>query len=309
MEKNIRSVNNTFNIALFYLFSKAVPRSLHTYFINTVGKLFPYTMRNTGWVIRKNLEVIGGGQYGEQEIKKRVETTFKNYGRYLLDYMAMHRIGEHNQHIYLDDCHIGEEYFTQAERMGRGIILITPHLGNWELGGIFFALKGYKLNVLSVTDTNHKARRFREIMREKYGINTIYVDGDGMQTMIQVVNALKRKEIVALLGDRDGSPQTIEADFFGRKTKFPVGVAYIALASGAPVLPVFVLLRKSGRYQGIVEKPVLFQQHISSLSRKDAIQTGIQEIVSVFERYIRKYPDQWYNFYPFWEAQGQSRII
>lgn len=303
MNKNVASVNNSFYLALFYLFSKAVPRFLHTYFIESVGKLFPYTMKNTGSIIRKNLEIIGGGRYSDKDIQKLVESTFKNYGRYLLDYMAMHRICEHNQHIYLEDHHVGEENFATAEALGKGIILITPHLGNWELGGIFFAMKGYRINVLSATDPNSKARAFRELMRQRYGINTIYVDGDGMQSMIQIINALKRKEIVALLGDRDGSPQTIEADFFGRKTKFPVGTAYVALASGAPVLPVFVLLRKNGRYQGIVEKPVRFDQ-LSSSGRKEAICLGVQEIVTVFERYIRDFPDQWYNFYPFWETQS-----
>jgi KDO2-lipid IV(A) lauroyltransferase len=259
-------------------------------------------MKDTRKLVENNLSIIGGGRYTSEEMEKLTRSTFQNYGRYLLDYMVMHRIEEHNAHKCVEEKGIGEENLIAAMKIGKGILCITPHLGNWELGGIMLALRGYKINVLSLKDNREKISTFRERIRMKYGIKSIYVDGEGINTIINILNALKKKEIVALLGDRDGTSRTIEVDFFGRKTKFPVGVAYFALASGAPVVPVFEVLRKNGKYQGIIERPILFNEY-NAANRDEAIKMGIQEIARIFERYIREYPDQWYNFYPFWSSQ------
>lgn len=302
MNKNVASVNNLFYLSLFYIFSSIVPRSLHKGFITTVGTMLSYIMKDTRKLVENNLSIIGGGRYTSEEMEKLTRSTFQNYGRYLLDYMVMHRIRGNNKHKYMEKKEIGEENLIKAMNMGKGVICITPHLGNWELGGIVFAQKGHKLNILSLQDDDDSINSFRERLRMKYGIKSIYVDGDGVDTIINILKALKKEEIVALLGDRDGTSRTIEVDFFGRKTKFPVGVAYFALASGAPVVPVFVVLRKNGKYQGIIERPILFNQYQAS-NRDEAIKMGIQDIARIFERYIREYPDQWYNFYPFWSSQ------
>jgi len=302
MNKNVASVNNFFYLSLFYIFSSIVPRSLHKGFIITVGTMLSYIMKDTRKLVENNLSIICGGRYTSEEMEKLTRSTFQNYGRYLLDYMVMHRIEEHKAHKCVEEKGIGEENLIAAMKIGKGILCITPHLGNWELGGIMLALRGYKLNVLSLKDNREKISTFRERIRMKYGIKSIYVDGEGINTIINILNALKKEEIVALLGDRDGTSRTIEIDFFGRKTKFPVGVAYFALASGAPVVPVFEVLRKNGKYQGIIEKPILFNQY-QAANRDEAIKMGIQEIARIFERYIREYPDQWYNFYPFWSSQ------
>ena len=103
------------------------------------------------------------------------------------------------------------------------------------------------------------------------------------------------------MADREDSSRTIEVNFFGRRTNFPAGIAYLALASGAPIVPVFVVLRNSGKYQGIIEKPIRFDNCNASM-RDAVIKIGVQEMASVFERYIREYPDQWYNFYPYWSS-------
>ena len=142
--------------------------------------------------------------------------------------------------------------------------------------------------------------RERERLRKERGIRFIYVDRDDASPLaiIEAVNALRRNEVLAILGDRDGSSNTIRIDFFGRPTNIPVGPAYLSLASGAPVIPVFVLLEK-GRYATIMEKPIFF--HGGHGKHGSAIRSGMEKLLAVFERYIRAYPDQWYNYYEFWD--------
>ena len=112
--------------------------------------------------------------------------------------------------------------------------------------------------------------------------------------------------MLAILADRDGSSHTILIDFFGRPTNIPVGAAYLALASGAPVIPVFVM-REKGKYATIMEEPIFFRgghgEHGS------AIRSGMERLLAVFERYIRAYPDQWYNFYDFFGRCRESGVL
>jgi KDO2-lipid IV(A) lauroyltransferase len=86
-------------------------------------------------------------------------------------------------------------------------------------------------------------------------------------------------------------------DFFGRSAEIPLGAAYLGLASGAPVLPVFVPLEGS-RYATIMEAPVYFAG--GHAAHKSAVLEGTEQILQVFEKYIRAYPDQWYNFFDYW---------
>ena len=78
-----------------------------------------------------------------------------------------------------------------------------------------------------------------------------------------------------------------------------MGVAVLAMMTGAPVLPVFVVMEKCWKYRGIIEAPIYFDGS-ERAKREGAIREGMQEIARVFEDYIRRYPDQWYNFYSYW---------
>ena len=145
-----------------------------------------------------------------------------------------------------------------------------------------------------------QTKAFREQMRARKGIRNIYINpaDPAPAAIIEVVKVLKEKKVVAMLGDRPENTNTIEVTFFGRKTPFPRGVATLAMATGAAVLPVFVVL-KGGKYWGIIERPISFVSTARE-EREEVIKEGMEKLARVFERYIKEYPDQWYNFYPYW---------
>ncbi len=118
--------------------------------------------------------------------------------------------------------------------------------------------------------------------------------------ILDVVKALRRNEIVAMLGDRIESQKTMVFDFFGRRKAFPIGVGILAITTGAPVLPVFVVLEKNRKYRGIIEPPIPFYC-AGREDREVALRKGMERLVRKFEEYIEKYPDQWYNFYSYWD--------
>jgi KDO2-lipid IV(A) lauroyltransferase len=267
--------------------------------------LYPPFAALTGWTLylltpaqrrgcRANLRVVTG----RRQVERLVLSAYYKYSRNWVDVMLMTRLrGE--RLFRLMGRRSSSRPLDEALAAGSGAILISPHLGNWELGGLGLADLGYRLNVLTFREPDDKVNEQRERVRQERGIGVIYVDRHDTSPLaiIEAVNALRRNEIVVLLGDRDGSSHTITMDFFGRPTPLPMGAAYLSLASGAPVIPVFVPLEGS-RYATLMEEPIWFRG--GHHDHDGVIRAGIGRLVSVFEKYIRQYPDQWYNFFPYW---------
>ena len=287
------------NLNLFFikLFTMLVPRWLYPPFTLFWGGLFYLLLGEKRRAVAANLRVVTG----RHDVEGLVFSTFRTFAHNWSDVMLMMRLtGERLQGL------IGRRGnpapMDEALARGNGAILVSPHLGNWELGGLGLADQGYKINVLTFREPDEKVNELREAVRQERGIGFIYVDRHDSSPLaiIEAVNALRRNELLALLGERDGSSNTIQVEFFGRPTDFPVGAAYLALASGAPIIPVFVPL-ENGKYATLMEEAIYVQGGHGR--HAEAIRAGIERLVAVFERYIRRYPDQWYNFFDFWEEE------
>jgi KDO2-lipid IV(A) lauroyltransferase len=305
-ERYPQALNRFIYLFFFQFCSTLIPRPIQKFFSVVVGDLFYLLMRKTRDKVRKNVEGISRGRWSNGKVDVITRKTFQNYGQYLLDYMVMHRLRPSNKEKWVEE-EVGGHYMIEALQAGKGVICITPHLGNWEIGGLLFSLKGGKLNVLTLDERDLDTKSFREEMRISWGIRNLYVDpkDDSPMAILDVVKALRRNEIVAMLGDRIESPKTMVFDFFGRKTPFPIGAAILAMATGAPVLPVFVVMGRNRKYRGIIESPICFEASARE-DREAIIRKGMKMLINKFESYIEKYPDQWYNFYSYWEENIMS---
>jgi KDO2-lipid IV(A) lauroyltransferase len=299
-ERHPRSLNRFIYLFLFQFCSTLIPRSIQKFFSVVVGDLFYLLMKKTRAHVRKNMEGVSRGKWSKEKVNTLTRKTFQNYGQYLLDYMVMHRLRPSNKDRWIEE-EVGADYMVEVLREGKGAICITPHLGNWEIGGLLFSFKGGKLNVLTLDERDLDTRSFREEMRGRKGIKNLYINpkDDSPMAILDAVKALRRNEIVAMLGDRIESQKTMVFNFFGRKTAFPIGVALLAMATEAPVLPVFVVMGSHRKYRGIIEPPLYFNS-ISRGDREAVIREGMERLIKKFEAYIEKYPDQWYNFYSYW---------
>ena len=282
------------NLFFIRLFTLLVPRFLHPPFAFITAGIFYLLLPGQRRGARANLQVVTG----RRRVGWLVFSAFYKYCRNWTDTMLMFRL-RGPALFSLVGRESGGEHLDAVLARGCGAILISPHLGNWELGGLGLADRGYPLNVLTFRERDEKVNELREEVRAARGIRFIYVDRDDTSPLaiIEAVNALRRNEVLALLGDRDGSSHTATFDFFGQPAQIPVGAAYLAIATGAPVIPVFVPL-EGGRYSTLMEEPVYFSS--GRADHEKAIREGTERLLRVFERYIREYPDQWYNFYDYW---------
>ena len=288
------TIYSRLNLFLIDLFMRLVPRALVPPMAFLTTFTFYLLIGKQRRAVRANLRVVTGRRF----VEPLVISLFYKFGLNWCDIMLTMHLSGQKLHSLIGRSSSSKP-LDDALAAGTGAILVSAHLGNWELGGLGLADLGYPVNVLTFREPDESVNEMREALRNDRGIRFIYVDRDDTSPLaiIEAVNALRPNEVLAILGDRDGSSNTIKLDFFGRQTNIPVGPAYLALASGAPVIPVFVVSEHNS-YATIMEDAIFFTGGHGK--HGNAVRSGLEQLIKVFEKYISRYPDQWYNFYDYW---------
>lgn len=236
--------------------------------------------------VKENLKLVFP-TYSDMKLSNMTRVLFRNYSKYLVDYCRFTNL---NKRAVIKQIvnYEGKEKLDKALQMDKGVILLTSHLGNWELGGIFFGSHGVKINVLTLPDENPEIDNIRRWYREKYDVKTITV-GNSPLSSIEMVKTLNNREMIAMLIDRyKGGPDSIKMVFFNKPTPFPRGPFILSRLTGALIVVAFVV-KEGNAYRGIIEGPFIVT------NEKGEYET-LKVVVKILEKYIIAYPDQWYNF-------------
>lgn len=191
----------------------------------------------------------------------------------------------------------GEAHLHAARAQGRGVILITAHLGNYELGSLLLRARGQSLHTVYKPDRFEAVERLRDDLRRKAGVIGIPV-GEGFATL-PLVKILREGGLAGLQGDRDFSLNGLPVPFFGREAHFPRGPWELAAMTGAPVVPTYFFTDEDHRFHARFEPPI----HVAGVrgARMASMEEGLRTYVAGLERLVAERPDQWYCFYPFWD--------
>ena len=155
----------------------------------------------------------------------------------------------------------GFEHFENARARGKGIVLVTAHLGNWELGGTLLALRGLPMTVITLEEPSTDLTRWRDQSRQRLGIKTITVGPGHDFAFVEMIQVLRRNEILAMLVDRPYAGTGSNVRFCERAKEFSSAPALLWQHTGAAVVPAFVLLESGGRYISFADAPLDFKSH------------------------------------------------
>ncbi|MFC1875970.1 lysophospholipid acyltransferase family protein [Thermodesulfobacteriota bacterium] len=237
-----------------------------------------------------NLSIALGKPADHVRIRQLVRRMFTNYGEYMADFFCLPQLPRRKAHAAFSHLK-GEEIIQHALKQGRGVILLSAHIGNWEFGGTMMRLSKYPLAVVSLPHNSAPTNALVNRFREGKGIAVIEVDASPFSSL-PILKHLRKNGVVAMIGDKDFFGNGKLIPYFGKQVRFPIGPVTIAMASGAALIPAFVLKQPDGRYFGVLESAIPLT---NEGSREQAIQKNLEKIAIIFETYIQRYPDQWYN--------------
>lgn len=196
----------------------------------------------------------------------------------------------------------GWEHFEKAQREKRGVLLITPHLGNWEFGGPWLTPRGVTLQVITLAEPGQTFTQLRQASRARWNIETLVIGNDPF-AFLEIIKRLESGATVALLVDRPPPPTAIEVELFGKPFSASISAAELARASGCTLLPVYIP-RSGDAYAAHILPAIEYDR--ASLRDRANRQKLTQEIINAFEPAIRQHLDQWYHFVSIWPPSGKS---
>ena len=197
-----------------------------------------------------------------------------------------------------------EQIESLVQSSQHGIILLTAHVGNWQVA--MTALKKLEKTVYLVMrpEDNPAVQSSLRISREQNHVKIISPEQD-LGGIVEIMNKLKEKNIVSIMGDRRYGFRAVEASFLGEKAWFPYGGFTIAAAAKCPV--VVLLSEKVSAYKYIVDvSNVLYPCYVSGEDKHHQLQQWVQKFVAILEEYTHKHPYQYFLFSNVWKEETES---
>lgn len=240
--------------------------------------------------VRGNLKAIFPA-IDESRLKQYTKSVFINFGLYLADFFKFKRLdpGYIKKNVIIE----GREYIDTALSQGRGLIIVSAHIGNWELGGVALGILKYPVNAVTLTHKQKAVNGFFNRQRESNGLRVIPLE----HAVRGCLEALSRNEIVCILGDRDFTQGGLILDFFGLPTTIPKGPAVFSLRNKTPIIAAFTIRQKHNKFRLSFSAPMEFSP-CQEFEKDVRLLTRVY--LGLIEDHIRKYPGQWEMFRQFW---------
>lgn len=244
-----------------------------------------------------NIRTVAAGNADEKKIKRMARQVFRNFAKYLVDFFRFSLYDE--KYVKRSVGVEGLDNIDKARARGKGVIALSAHIGNWELGGHVLSMLRQPLYAVVMTHRNRKINDFFSKQRTFSGMKPIEI-GMGLRSCY---NALKSNGLLAVLGDRDFSKKGIYIDFFGKPALIPKGPAVLSYRTGAVIVPTFMIRQEDDTFRFFFEEPIIPEE---GGAEEAAIERLARKYSQVIESYVRRYPAQWYMFRRVWNEASDE---
>jgi len=235
----------------------------------------------------------------ERERARIRRDVFRNLGRLLGEVSQFPRLNREN--ISSIVVYEGLENYLSAVAEGRGVILLTGHIGAWELSVYAHSIYGHPMSFLARRIDNPLVERLAESYRARYGNRSI----DKIGSVREVLKTLKSGGVVGILADLNTSREEgVFCDFFGVEACSTSGVATLALRTGAVVLPGYLIWDEKARIHRLHFEPPV--ETIDTGNQKEDVIANTARYAKVLESIIRNHPDQWLWIHRRWRTRPEG---
>ncbi len=192
----------------------------------------------------------------------------------------------------------GEENLRKIVELKNGGLLLSAHIGNWEIAGHLLKRLNTRINIVMFDNEHQQIKEYLSTITGKRNVHVIVIRNNDTSHIYEITDAFKNNELVCMHADRfiEGN-KTLSIDFLGEKARFPLGPFVLAATFKVPVSFVFAMKESSFHYH-------LFASEIKNYhqpSKESRTQQMFNDFVAEMEIKVKQYPVQWYNYYNFWQ--------
>ncbi|HQY11164.1 MAG: lipid A biosynthesis acyltransferase [Ferruginibacter sp.] len=191
----------------------------------------------------------------------------------------------------------GEENLQKIAAQKKGGILLSAHIGNWDVAGHLFRRLETPVNIVLYDGEHEQIKEYLEGVTGKRVMKIIVIKND-LSHIYAINDALAGNELVCMHADRfmEGN-KTMSAAFLGEKAKFPMGPFLLAAKFKVPVSFVFAMKESKMHYHFFASEI----KEYSNADKQSVMQEMLNDFVGEMEGKLKQYPDQWFNYYNFWQ--------
>ena len=246
----------------------------------------------------QNLETVFGREKSTSEIRDIARRTFQNLGMMAVEFfrIPMMDVKTFQKRVKIEGL---EEALKLFERR-KGIFLLLSHFGNWEMMGVMSKVIGHPIMVIAKPmKRNEWVDQFITKIRNRAGLEVV----SSIKAGRKVMQALSQNRVVGILIDqRAKRSEGIWVDFFGKKAPTTPSLAVLAMKTGAPVLPVFMVRDGFQKHRLLIKEPL---ELIRTGDIKRDVEANTQLFNHTLESMIRQHPDQWFWVHRRWERKAR----
>jgi KDO2-lipid IV(A) lauroyltransferase len=242
----------------------------------------------------RNLEMALGSEIPPRELREIARRSFKHLGTLIAEFFELSRLTPES----VSDIATfeGENYLDEALRQGRGVLVLSSHMGNWDFMSAAFALRGYPLALITKSSRSEAINKMWMQNRADRGVKIL----KGRGTMKESLRHLKNGGVVGFAMDQNARrTEGVFVPFFGREACTLTSLALLARRTGAPVVPVHTFRTDRGHHI-VIEEPV---QHDQLPDQDLDIVERTRVYTQWVEKVIRYHPDQWTWLHDRWKTR------
>ena len=273
---------------LAYLGARFGPRVLVEHSPKFFGTAFALALPETRRRVRENLQRVKGprGFWSEQ---RDVVQTFKSYAACLAESLGVERAdAQEGEQVVRGKAHL-----RSALDAGKGVILVTAHIGPWDCAARFLA-KDFNADVIVVmlAERDEAARKVHDSVRARSGVRIMHVGAHPLDAL-PLLKHVRDGGVAAIQLDRAApGSRFLEVELFGDKERMPEGPFRLAALSGAPIVPIFAHRSGYFRYEFSIEAPIWVSRRATTAE----LQAAAASAASTMQAFILRHPTEWFHF-------------
>ncbi|MFH1359909.1 MAG: ELM1/GtrOC1 family putative glycosyltransferase [Candidatus Omnitrophota bacterium] len=289
-------------VRFFGIIIRRLPLSMALSFGRAMGILGYYFDAKHKSLAYANLKIAFAKTKKPSEIKCIVKRLFQNFGMNVVELLRLPLILKEGPEKYVRLE--GKEHIDAALKEGKGLILLPPHFGSWEISSLMSHMAQHPYRVVVKPQKRHtKLDEILNSYRECAG-SVIISRGSGTR---EIIESLRKNEIIGMVADQGGKDGVL-VKFFGREASMSVGAIRLALKFGTPVCFAIIIREKGPDYRHrLVIHPAF--ELIKTGNTEQDVAGNLEKVVKLMESYIEKYPDQYVWFYKIWKYSKESATV